>query len=139
MRELKEYPRPVAGYIVCAGGAAVVKVDYRLFAVLDNRVVVFAVYIHDCTDTAGIVFKPRVVQTLFFQLAYHILTPLTHLFRPVPYSIVLFLSIRNDNPEAGFGAKQRCSARKIPASAQYSCAEVGKGVSSEPTTPKALY
>ena len=37
------------------------KIDYRLFAVFDNIMVRFAVYINDRTDTAGIMLEPRVV------------------------------------------------------------------------------
>jgi hypothetical protein len=61
MRELKEYSGPVSGYIVCAGCAAVMKIYYRLFAVVDNRMVARAVYIYYRTDAAGIVLKPRFI------------------------------------------------------------------------------
>jgi hypothetical protein len=66
VRDLAQDTGTVAGYIICAGGSAVVQIQQHLLGVLNNLVVFFAGNIDDRTDPAGIMFALGFVQTLIF-------------------------------------------------------------------------
>ena len=64
MRNLDEDARAVAGGGIGADRAAVVQVDQRLNSITHDLVILASLQIHNKTDTAGVVFKSRVIQTL---------------------------------------------------------------------------
>ena len=70
MWNLKQDARAVARNLVCAGRSAVVEVQQYLLAVFEYRMVLFARYVYNRADTAGIVLPPNLIQTLILLSRY---------------------------------------------------------------------
>ena len=67
MRNLNQNSRTVAGIDLATLGSAMLQIDENLKRLADYRIGLASEHIDDKSDSATVVFKLRIVQTLFFR------------------------------------------------------------------------
>jgi hypothetical protein len=72
VRHLHQNARAIAGIILASARASMVEIHEHLKRVIDELMGLFTTEMNDKTDTACIVFKSWIVETLFFWEAWSI-------------------------------------------------------------------